>query len=873
MTPYRNQPTVETATYLFTDVEASTAAWETSSDMSVRLHRHLAIIEDAVESAGGTVFARLGDGVAATFPSAHAAVGAAVTAQRRLPTSGLRSRMGLHTGEAEQVGSDHRGRAVNRAARIMAMGHGGQVLLSDVTASIIRTGPAPVALVDLGLHRLRGVTEPERLWQARVGIAGDRFAPVRGLGDEKAIVPTPRTELIGRERDVARIDDVVRSSRIVTLVGPGGVGKTMLVQRAAVVLPSLDGARFVELAHLPHDATVDEIAGAIGAALGAHGGATPIDGCTSMVGGHTAVLVIDNCEHVVDGIAAVISHLTDRCAGLTVVATSREPLGIDGEHVVRVRPLAHRAAVALFRLRATAAGAEAETMSDDLVERVVGHLDGLPLAIEIAAARAATLGLEAMADGLRLRIPPSRRRRGRVDRHATMDAAIGWSHDLLDADERALLGSLAVFPNGSDMDAVLHVADGLGLDPVAATDRLTSLVDKSLLGTDVGPSGVRYRMLETMRSFVIERLDQDGSRLAAQLSMAEWVASFTDVPFRDAGGLATEQGTLRLETEADTWREALTAAVRAGRADLAARLCGPPTAFFLLGRHDLSECTRAAADLCRTDPRHRRATLCALMVSAAGTSDPDLLRSWTREMVDLDEHDPTGLSNLMRWLAGIWTDDIDDAVTACLDGADDPRLPGATRDLLLAIGVLDRFSLTGATDDRHGLVDRAIACADRSPSALTRVAARLGAAWALAGTAPDRCVDLVHSALSDLDRVPPLTRRTLPGSAFRLLAGLDPAVAAQGLLDQLDAVPARRTFVDLVPLAYGNALLERVGHDAASPVRADLPDEAAHVSMMDAVEHARRLAAASTPAALDDLEATVRHALAELTRTGLPATT
>jgi hypothetical protein len=386
-----------------------------------------------------------------------------------------------------------------------------------------------------------------------------------------------------------------------------------------------------------------------------------------------------------------------------------------------------------------------------------------------------------------------------------------------------------------------------------------------MVAADPQRHGVRYRLLETMRAFLLARLDAAGERLPAELALADWVASLTDVPLPEACGAVAQEVAIRLEREADAWRSAVATAARTGRADLAARLCGPPTAFFLLGRHDLAPCVRSVVDLCRDEPRRRQATLCALMVSAAGTSDPGRLQAWADEMVALEGAEPSGLGALMQWLARLWNGDFEGAVAACLAGADDPRLQDPTRELLLAIAVLDRFSLTGASADPDGLIDRALACAERSPVALARVSARLGAAWGLAPTAPERCIELVRLAMADVGHVPALTRLTLPGTAFRLLAGLDPRVAAQGLLDQLDAVPSRRTAVDLIPLSYARSLLVRVGHPAAAAPVGPVPAPAApHLSMMDVVEQARQMAARCSPATVREVEVVVRTALVEI---------
>lgn len=865
------EPTSGTSTFLFTDIESSAAAWETWPDMADRVRRHLTILEESVETFGGVVFATMGDGIAAAFPSATAAVRAAVLAQRSLPSTGLHARIGLHTGEAERVGRDHRGRAVNRAARIMSMGHGGQILLSDLCASIIRNGPDPVDLVEIGWRRLRGLHDPERLWQV---VDGSRrsFPPVGGRMGEPPRSPQTRTPLLGRARDADRIAERMRRARLVTLTGTGGVGKTRLAVHVAEATAATRRHVVVGLAKLAAGATSTEVADAVAAAVGVGVTNDAIGAIAAMFDQDDVLLVVDNCEHVIEGAAAVIGELLGRGPRIAVLATSREPLGIDGEHIVRVEPLELDAAAALFCQRAEAAGALPGAIDRAVSLEIVRRLDGLPLAIELAAARAGSLGLRAIADSLRISSPLSgRARRGSVGRQATMGAAIAWSFDLLSTAEQRLLSWLSVFPDGAEIDAVSHVAGRLGIVPSAAIDDLASLVERSMIVTDSGRRQVRYRMLETMRAFLLERLDETGEREQARLAHADWMASITDVSFDEPCGPQALTAAVRLEREADSWREAMLVAADHELAELAARLCGPPTAFFLLGRHDLADHVRSVVELCHLEPAHRRPTLCALMVSAAGTTDPTQLQDWADEMVSLDERQPTGLSHLMKWLSGLWNGDVPGAVATCLDGADDRRLAATTRDLLLGIAVLDHFSLTGETADPDGLAERALRCADRSPVALTRVACRLGAAWALAPSAPNRSIHLLQLAMADIDDVPALTRLTLPGSAFRLLARMSPGVAARGLLDQLDTVTSLHSFMDLIPLSYARAFLGRTFDTAASVNRnGELPPTQAHLSMMDVVESARHLASGVGSEELRDLEARVRRSLIELAQTSEP---
>ncbi len=861
----RRETTRTTMTFLFTDIQGSTLMWEESTEMHDRVTQHFAVLDDAVTGNGGEVFATMGDGVAAAFTSAESAVQAAITALREMPRLGLDVRMGIHTGEVDRVGDDYRGRPVNRAARVMAVAHGGQLLVSDVTATLVRGGEAEVPMLDVGQHRLRDLIEPERLWQVLHDDLRRDFPPVRGVDTYSNNLPAQRSSLVGRELDVRRVVALTSEHRILTLTGVGGVGKTRLaVQSAAELLSQYDHVWFVELASV---ADPDDVADAIALTMGLGAVNDPLAAVTAMLAGERALLVVDNCEHVVDSVAGVIDCLIIDCPLLTVIATSREALGIDGERIVAVRSLdPQTTAVELFQQRAVAAGADLDALEWDTMERICRRLDGIPLAIELGAARAATLGAQTVLDALddRFGLLAGGRRRA-VDRHSTMRATIDWSYRLLDDDEQRMFRHLAVF-SGFELDAAQHVAGALGIDERAATDHVASLVHKSMIVPEPHSAGVRHRMLETMRAFALERLDEAGEHTAASTAAAEWMATITDLPFAECCSADVERNSIRLEREADNWRDALVLAANTSDGALAARLCGPPVAFFLLGRHDLAAYVRPLLAACGNDARLRRAVLCALCVSAAGETDPADLAAWAAEIHAYEAVEATGLGALMSWLALAWQGDFVASVELCNRASLDSRISQTTRDMLLGIAVLDHFSLTDATADPHGLVERALETADRSDVALHRVTCLLGSAWGLAATDPDHSLRLVRRALADIDDVPALTRLTLPGSASRLLARLDPSVAARGLLEQLDSTDQRRSFVDLIPVSYAAALLHRVGHPSARVVMATMSVSpiAPYLSMMDFVDVARRTSSASDLVSLTELESVVRAALVDI---------
>ena len=854
-----------TMTFLFTDIEGSTRQWEELPEMSATVERHFQVLRRAVEGRGGEVFSTMGDGIAAAFGSAEAAVDAAVAAQRSMPDVGVAVRMGLHTGEVERVADDFRGRPVNRAARIMAVGHGGQILVSDVTAALVRPSAEATRFLDLGRHRLRDLTEPERVWQVVHPDLPASFPPVRGLDTYSTNLPSQRTGLIGRECEVSRVAGLVGDHRLITLTGVGGVGKTRLaVQVAADLLPSFSRAWFVEFASV---SDADDVPDTVARTLGATAISDPLATAAALLGGDRSLLVVDNCEHVVDSVADLVDRLTEMCPNLCVLATSREALGIDGEYVVKVRSLDVTTAAELFLGRLEAAGADVAAVEHRMVEAICSRLDGIPLAIELAAARAATLGVPTVLDALddRFTLLSGGRRRA-MDRHGTMRATLDWSYRLLSADEQRLFQFLSVCPNGFELDMAQHLGRSLGLAEHRVTELLASLVHKNMVTPETTDVGARYRMLETIRAYGLEQLDDVGDRQHAALALAEWVATITDFPFIETFTAEVERASIRLERESESWREAVLLAVRLRSGSLASRLCSPAVGFFLLGRHDLADDLWPLLELCDPVPEQRRAVVVCLAVAAAGSVEPAQLQRWADEVSEIDQQERSGLGALLQWLVLAWRNDFVAASELCRRAAFDTTLPVEARDMMLGIAVLERFSLTASTGDPDGLVDRAIETGDRSDVALHRVTNRLGAAWAVADTDPERALELVRLALADIAHVPALTRLTLPGSASRLLAQLDPRVAAMGLLEQLETNPSRRSFVDLIPTFYATALLDRVGHPAASSALATLTVSSAapFLSMMDFVDLAARSAAATSAMSLDELETTVRAALREI---------
>ena len=524
-----------TVTFLFTDLEGSTRLWEEHPDaMQAALARHDEIVSSAIASRDGHVVKTTGDGFHAAFRTAHEALGAALDAQRALAaepwaaTGPLLVRMGLHTGETQERDGDYYGTAVNRAARLMAVAHGGQVVCSRATVEV--AGEAfPVR--SLGEHRLRDLGTAQEIFQVGDGA----FPPLRSVDAVPTNLPTVRTELIGRGNEVRGIAELVVRERLVTLTGVGGVGKTRLALgvAAGVAAEFADGCWFVELAPV---ADGDEVVTVVAASM--HVPTTDVEALAAYLADRRMLVVLDNCEHVLDAAAELVDEVLARAPDVHVVVTSREPLGLEGEHVRRVQSLAlpdahaqpdaarGTAAVRLFAERA-AAVADGFAVDDDNAEAVVEicrHLDGIPLAIELAAARVRAMAPAEIASRLdeRFRLLAGGSRRAQ-ERHRTLLATVAWSHDLLTEPEKVVFRRLSVFPASFDLAAAEAVVAGDGVDVVECVLRL---VDRSLVVYEPGAN--RYRLLETLRQFGAERLTDVGETGEIRHRHAAWFLALAD---------------------------------------------------------------------------------------------------------------------------------------------------------------------------------------------------------------------------------------------------------------------------------------------------------------------------------------------------------
>jgi predicted ATPase len=496
-------------TFLFTDIEGSTRRWEADADeMRAALAAHDAVLRSAIETHGGLLFKHTGDGVCAAFSSPRSAVDAAVAAQRalRLPV-----RMGSATGEVELRDGDYFGTVLNRAARVMAAGHGGQILLADSTAGLL----SGVDLLDLGPRRLRDLSTPIGVFQVRAPGLRTDFPPLRTLDSNPGNLRAAVNSFVGRESEVEEVKEALAEHRLVTLTGVGGVGKTRLATEvsARLVDEFPDGVWFFELAAVSDPVAVPD---AVAAVLGItqQPGKTVADSVAAALEGRVRLLVFDNCEHVVGTVADLVEAILAASPTVRILATSREGLGVSEEQLWRVPSLdvnagTQSAAANLFVDRAQSVVADfslAQPGEADAVVEICRRLDGIPLAIELAASRMASMTASEVRDRLdqRFRLLVGSRRG--LSRHQTLRHAVAWSYDLISGAEKALLTRCSVFTGGFDLRSAGAVAESDDIDEYAILDLLDALVRKSLLIADRSTGRIRFTMLETIRQFAEEQL-------------------------------------------------------------------------------------------------------------------------------------------------------------------------------------------------------------------------------------------------------------------------------------------------------------------------------------------------------------------------------
>ena len=507
-----------TVTFLFTDIQDSTRLWDESpADMAAAVPIHDAILRNAIDRHDGYAFARAGDGFAAAFATPAGAATAAIESQLELgadPNVRFTVRMGLHTGEAVERDRTYVGSEVNRAARVMALGHGGQILVSDTTAVMLR---GRLTLRALGEHVVRGLRGRIAVFQVVADGLPSEFPVLRSVDYSVGNLPQQLSSLVGREQLVTEVAELVRSDRLVTVCGVGGVGKTRLTLEVGAELASEfpDGVWVVELAALGDGSAVPAaIATVVG--ITPQGDVPLLDTVAEALAGRRMLLLLDNCEHVLGDATRAVEAMLGRAGNLKIVATSREPLSLPGEMGVTVSPLTVDGgitsdAVTLFvdRARAVRPNFEVQDPTDAAaVTEICEAVDGLPLGIELAAARMAAMSAVEVKDRLADRFRLLRGTTPGPERQLTLRHAVEWSYDLLSESERALLRTISVFAGGFDLASIGAVAESG--DEIEVLQTLDSLVRKSLVIADLAASRTRYGVFETIRQFAVDRLTDNG---------------------------------------------------------------------------------------------------------------------------------------------------------------------------------------------------------------------------------------------------------------------------------------------------------------------------------------------------------------------------
>jgi predicted ATPase/class 3 adenylate cyclase len=771
-----------TVTFLFTDLEHSSELWERHPEaMRAALARHDAILVSAVADNGGHVVKGAGDGVLAVFPAAAGALAAAIGAQLQLggqwwgDTGPLLVRMALHTGEAEERAGDYFGPALNRAARLMALAHGGQVLASRATESVLRDRlPDEVELLDLGERRLNSLARPERVFQVTHRELRRDFPPLRSADRRPGNLPPQLTSFVGRELESEQVVATLGRARVVTLTGVGGVGKTRLALHVAGMVTIAerfpDGCWLCELAALREgEAVPDALVTALGVEPGR--GATVTETLVDFLREKELLLVLDNCEHLLQPVGQLVARVLQSCPRVQVLATSREGLGVAGEWILAVRSLgiadagagldAVRSceAVRLFSDRARAVKADfvVDSSNAEAVAQVCRRLDGIPLAIELAASRTTALSAGELARRLddRFRVLGGAQR-AMVERHQTLRAAIDWSYELLGQQEQALFERVSVFSGGFTLDAAEVVTSGEGIAAGDVLELLASLVARSLVVASTSPTETRFAMYETIRQYAQEQLDRRGATDGLRQRHAEHYARFAESVARAHARAPNDyESDAELDREVDNLRAAFTWAVDSRDGETALRLLGNVNTLGMsavsLAFRPLSELALALALPRTSDHPDLPAALAAAAWYAHQRDDQELALRRVREAVEAAER---LCVELEPWVWSVHAfiamsrGAIDEQIDYLGRAAAAYRARGDAAGLAVALGQRAvGHTLRGETAAAANDAEEALAVGRRLRARGATVAVLSVAAYGLADSDPERALVLLNEAI------------------------------------------------------------------------------------------------------------------------------
>ena len=644
-----------TVTFLFADIEGSTRVLQQLGNRYVQvLSDYRQLLRHTIEEAEGWEVGDPGDACFAAFPRATDALTAAVAAQRAIADRSwpdgvvLRVRMGLHTGEAQAVGAEYVGLDVHVAARICGAGYGGQILVSDAVRVLIKEHlPPGVSLRDLGQHRLKHLVYPTHIYQVVIDALPATFPPLRSLDIIPNNLPQQVTSFIGREKEMSAVKELLSDAPLVTLTGSGGVGKTRLaIHVAAELLPHYpDGVWLAELAALSDPGLVPK-AVALALNVPEHPGRPMLETVVETVRSKSLLLILDNCEHLLTVCGELVETLLRACRNFRILATSREPLRARGEVLFRVPSLSipdlgalpsaeeligyesvhlfvDRAALGQIGFRITPRNAAA-------VAQIAQRLDGIPLAIELAAARIRSLPIGAIAKRLddRLRLLTGGRGAG-LPRQQTLRAALDWSHDLLTDREKILFRRLSVYAGEFPLEAAEEICAGDGLDGRDVLDLLTDLVDKSLVAFSERDGEGRYRLLETISQYGRDKLQDSGEADQMRRRHQDWYLALAERAEPELRGPAQAEWLERLESEHDNFRRALEWCMSSGDKESGLRLaCALWWFWYVRGYHrEGREWLEKTLDADAPRPLLRARALLGLGHFAARRKDPAAARS------------------------------------------------------------------------------------------------------------------------------------------------------------------------------------------------------------------------------------------------------